>query len=165
MKIHRPGEDVIVTLQEITHHADPDCAIIGPGVCPGFGFRKEGFHVVGPRLFLNHDQGPEFAKMMGIAQGVSDTFDLETRGPVIVHDKPRDPGQKIASAGRDAEVAQERRADHMQPPCFASHAKAGLIQMLDRRLRPARLFTYSLREGVKAIGCAPDKPGQGGWNG
>ena len=113
MKIHRLGEDVIVTLQEFTDHADPNGAIVGSGVCLGFSFQQKGFHVVGPRLFLNHDQGLEFAKMMGIAQGVLDTFHLEIRGPVIVHDKPADPGQKIASAGRDAKVAQERRTDHM----------------------------------------------------
>jgi len=51
--------------------------------------------------------------MMGIAQGVLDTFHLEIWSPVIVHEKPRDPRQKIPPAGRDAEVAQEWRTDHM----------------------------------------------------
>jgi len=37
--------------------------------------------------------------------------------------------------------------------------------MLDRHLRPAQPFTYSPREGLKAISCALDQPGQGGWNG
>jgi len=69
MKIHRLGENFIVALQEFTHHADPNGAIIGSGVCPGFSFQQKGFHVVASRLFLNHDQGLEFAKMMGIAQG------------------------------------------------------------------------------------------------
>jgi len=32
MKIHRLSEDVIITLQEFTDHADPNGAIIGSGV-------------------------------------------------------------------------------------------------------------------------------------
>jgi len=102
MEIHRLGEYFIVALQELTHHAGPNCAIIGPGVCHGFSFQQKGFHVGGPRLFLNHDQRLEFAKMVGIAQGVLDTFHLEIRGPVIVHDKPADPRQKIASSDKKA---------------------------------------------------------------
>ena len=103
--------------------------------------------------------------MMGVAQGMLDIFHLEIWGPVIVYDKPGDSRQKIPPAGRDPEMAQERRADHVQPLCFARHPEAGLIQMLDRHLRPTQPFAYRRREGLKAISCAPDQPGQGGWNG
>ena len=68
-------------------------------VCHGFGVQQKYFHFGGPRLFLNHEQRLKFAKMMGIAQGVLDTFHLEIRGPVIVDDKLGAPRQKIPSAG------------------------------------------------------------------
>ena len=108
MKGNRLGEDFIIALQEFIHDVGVKYAIIGSCVCQGFGLKQKGFHVRGPRFFLDHDQCLEFTKMMRIAQSMLDAFDCEIRAPVIVHNKPADPRQEIAPAGRDPEVAQKR---------------------------------------------------------
>ena len=113
MKGYRSSEYFIVALQEFDYDFVINFAISGLGVCQGFCLKQKSFHVGGPRLFLNLDQCLELAKVMGIAQRMLDTFHFEIRSPVIVHDKPAYPCQKITPARRDPEVAQERRTDHM----------------------------------------------------
>jgi hypothetical protein len=113
MKGYRSSAYFIVALQEFDYDFVVNFAISGSGVCQGFCLKQKSFHLGGPRLFLNYDKRLEFAKVMGIAQRMLDTFHFEIRSPVIVHDKPAYPCQKITPARRDPEVAQERRTDHM----------------------------------------------------
>ena len=75
---------------------------------------------------------------MGVAQGVTHCGDLSVGRPVVVHDNSAHRLRHIASAAANAEMAQARPAQDVEPPGLAVDAQAGLIHVPDRNLWAAQ---------------------------
>ena len=106
------------------------------------GLDEKVAHLPGPLLFVDVDQGLEFAQVMGVAQRVPDAGQRAIGFEVIVDDHPATKalGQR-ASLGRHPIRGQGDRRGGMQPMAFAGDAKARFVTWRT----PARATSSQIR--------------------
>ena len=119
-------------------------------------------HLSGPLLFVDVDQGFEFAQMMGVAQRVADGGQRVIGPEMIVDDDPaaKALGQ-FASFGRHPIRGQGHGRGGMEPLALAGDAKAGFVEMAhgslshqrgDLRRKSPEVLGLPLAPGDDAVG-------------
>ena len=134
MKGEPCGDDGVVSVLEPLREAGFQRPVAFAGHVGGMaGPTEQALHPQRPGFLLDLDQGLEFSQMMRIAQGMQHTFQGVVGLPVVVDDNANDPFQQTAPLRGNAVDAQPGGHRHMEPLRLATDAKAGFIQMLDRR--------------------------------